>query len=67
MADKAFSGGKALSMKNHGLPLLSSLPERFTWRCRFAPSVDHLEGGLSPVGNAARKMVARVAVASPFA
>jgi len=48
-----FSRGKYDAMvKNHGLPLLSSLPERFAWRYRFAPSVDRLGSGLSPVGNA---------------
>jgi hypothetical protein len=35
---------------NHGLPLLSRVPERFTRRCGLAPSVDHLRD-LSPVGN----------------
>ena len=65
--DMAFSRGKHESMaKNHGLPLLSSLPERFAWRCRFAPSVDRLDNGLSPVGNALQCRYSG-AVASPFA
>jgi hypothetical protein len=49
----AFSGrGKHEGMTvGHVLPLLSTLPERFTRRCGLAPSVDRFENGLSPVGN----------------
>lgn len=36
------------------MPLLSCVPERFTRRYGFAPSVGRLEAGLSPVGNAFR-------------
>jgi hypothetical protein len=71
MLDTVNSGGNALhsagSMTNHGLPLLSTLPERFARRCWLAPSVGRLESDLSPDGNATVKTSFSVAAASPFA
>ena len=47
-------GASGIRGTSHQLPLLSCLPERFTRRYGFAPSVGRLDAGLSPVGNAFR-------------